>query len=101
MHPPMHEKMAKEDFELAVAPDAPMRLVEVFYGNEDRYFLTKPKASLPDYDEFDDLEIDSYFRLLHHRSNSAYDDRVNAIEIQVRVPIALLGAVHAAILPKP
>src|SRR5260370_41910934 len=29
MHPPMHEKMTKEDFELGVSPDAPMKLIDV------------------------------------------------------------------------
>jgi hypothetical protein len=101
MHPPMHEKMAKEDFELAVAPDAPMKLIQVFYGDEDRYFRTKPNSSIANYDEFEDLEIDSYFRLLNHRSNSPFDDRVSAIEIQLNVRVLFPGVVRAAILPKP
>jgi hypothetical protein len=101
MHPPMHEKMVKDDFELAITADAPMKLIQVFYESEDHYFRSKPKLSIPDYDEFADLEIDSYFRLLHHRSNSPFDDRVSAIEVQTHSPISLPGNVSAAILPQP
>jgi hypothetical protein len=93
--------MAKEDFELAVAPDAPTKLIHMFYGDEDRYFRAKPQPSITGYDEFEDLEVDSYFRLLHHRSNSPFDDRVTAVEIQTPVPVSLPGAIRAAILPQP
>jgi len=61
----------------------------------------KAKPSIDNYDEFEDLEVDSYFRLLHHRSNTEFDDRVTAIEIQVNRPVTLAGNMHAVILPKP
>lgn len=101
MHPPIHEDMILKDFELAVAANAPMRIVELFYGSERSYFYAKPKPSIGCYDEFDDLEMDSYIRLLHHRANTDFDDRVTAVEIQMSTPVNLPGQVIAAILPKP
>jgi hypothetical protein len=101
MHPPMHEKMVKDDFELGVSADAPMRLIKMFYLSEEDYYMTRPKVRIDPYNEYDDFEVDSYFRLLHHRSNTPYDDRVTAIEIQTSTPVDLPGKIDAAILPKP
>jgi hypothetical protein len=101
MHPPMHTAMKKEDFELAIDPDAPMEMISIFYATENDYFDARAKAIVSGYDSYEDLEIDSYFRLLHHRANTEFDDRVTAIEIQVDSPIGLAGQVHAIVLPKP
>lgn len=101
MHPPMHEKMAAADFELVVDINAPMRVVDMFYGNERSYFDAKARPSIQTYDQFNDLEIDSYFRLLSYRSNADTDDRLSAIEIQLDKPVDLIGHVHAVVLPKP
>jgi hypothetical protein len=101
MHPPMHDRMKLEDFELTGAVTAPMQLISIFYDSARRYYEAKAKAKVDKYDEFEDLEIDSYFRLLHHRANTEVDDRVTAIEIQLNSPLCLVGCVHAAILPKP
>jgi hypothetical protein len=101
MHPPIHEDMNLKDFELQVAANAPMRIVELFYGRERSYFYAQPKSPIGGYDEFEDLEIDSYIRLIHHRANSDFDDRVTAVEIQFNTPVNLPGQVIAAVLPKP
>ena len=101
MHPPMHEAMAKEEFELAIASQAPMKVINVFYGNEKNYYNAKANSNVSGYDSFDELEIDSYFRLLHHRANTEFDDRITAIEVQMNTSVGLTGQVLAAILPKP
>jgi hypothetical protein len=103
MHPPIHEGMKKEDFELAVSATAPMRVIQTFYGSEKQYFNSLPKPHVDEYDPFEDFEIDSYFRLLHKkdRSNREFDDRITAIEIQSRRAVNLLGSVLGAIVPKP
>jgi hypothetical protein len=101
MHPPMHEAMKLEEFELVADSNAPMRIVKIFYETEYNYYRAHAKPSVENYDEFDDLEIDSYFRLLHHRANTEFDDRVTAIEIQLNSSVILAGYVHAVILPKP
>lgn len=101
-HPPMHESMELEEFELTVAANAPMRVVDLFYGDERKYYDARAKHSLAGYDPFNDLEVDSYFRLLNYRSNnSEADDRVSAIEVQLGTPVGLSGKIHAAILPRP
>ena len=101
MHPPIHEMMELGEFELGLAASAPMRVVDLFYGGERQYYLAKARPSLVSYDEFEDLEVDSYFRLLHHRANTAFDDRVTAIEFQLDKPVDIAGRIEAAILPKP
>jgi len=101
MHPPMHPAMTKEEFELAILANAPMKLVSMFYGTERNYYEARANATLSNFDTYDDLEVDSYFRLLHHRANSEFDDRVTAVEIQLNSPVNLIGSVLAAILPKP
>jgi hypothetical protein len=101
MHPPMHDAMRKEEFELDTASDAPTKTINVFYGNESNYYNAKAKPQIQGCDHLEDLEIDCYFRLLHHRANTEPDDRVSAIEVQIGSPIGLTGHVHAAILPKP
>jgi hypothetical protein len=73
----------------------------MFYSSEEDYYMTRPKVRIDPYNEYEDFEIDSYFRLLHHRSNTPFDDRVTAIEIQTRAPVHLPGPIEAAILPKP
>ena len=101
MHPPMHEAMRKEAFELAIASQAPMQMIKVFYENEYNYYHTKANSVVTGYDHFEELEVDSYFRLLHHRANTEFDDRVTAIEIQLGTAVELTGQIHAVILPKP
>ena len=77
LHPPFHKAMEKVAFGLDVAKDAPGRLINLFYGSDKDYYNSRPKGMLGiPHDEYDDLEIDSYFRLLHHRSDSESDDRV-------------------------
>lgn len=34
MHPPIHDGMDKSEFELSVSPDAPMKLIKIFYACE-------------------------------------------------------------------
>jgi hypothetical protein len=102
MHPPMHNDMHMQEFELAVHPTAPMRLIEMFYDSERKYFDAKARSiSEILYDEYEDLEVDSYLRMLHHRANNPADDRVSAIEIQLQTPVDVSGRILAAILPKP
>lgn len=102
MHPPMHDDMSLKEFELEVHSTAPMRLIQMFYDSERKYFDAKARSiSEITYDEYEDLEVDSYLRMLHHRANSPADDRVSAIEIQLHTPVDVAGRILAAILPKP
>jgi hypothetical protein len=101
MHPPMHDRMKLGDFELTGAMNAPMKLINIFHDDERNYYEARAKPKVAGYDEFEDLEIDSYIRLLHHRPNTETDDRVTTIEIQLNNPLDLTGVVLAVILPKP
>lgn len=102
MHPPMHEDMKLEDFELNISPDVPAKIITIFYGNEHKYFhAKKDHREQLNYNKIDDLEIDSYFKLVRHRPNRDYDDRVTAIEYQLRNPVNLFKNTEAIILPKP
>jgi hypothetical protein len=101
MHPPMHDDMRLKDFELEVTADAPMRIIQTFYGNEKNYYHARARSTVDGYDEYEDLEVDSYRRLLNHRANTEFDDRVTAIEVQLNRQISLQGNIEAAVLPKP
>jgi hypothetical protein len=100
MHPPMHEEMTKDVFELMVSPESPVQAIELFYGNEKNYREVRAKPAVDGFDEFEELEVDAYFRLLHHRANTKYDDRITAVEIQLNESVPLTGYLHAVILPK-
>jgi hypothetical protein len=43
--------------------------------------------------------VEAYYHLVHHRSNSSLDERINAIEIQFNKDIPVVGKLHAVILP--
>jgi hypothetical protein len=101
MHPPMHPQMCLKDFEITLAPNAPMQLIQTFYGSESQYYNARPLNEVGAFDEYDDLEVDSYVRLLRYRSNSQFDDRVTAIELQLDQPVCLHHKVLAVIVPKP
>lgn len=100
MHPPMHESVPLDAYELAIDAKAPMKLISVFYGNERAYF---DKFPLPEVVSetlsWENLEVQAYDQLLRNRSNSSSDDRVSAIEIQIGEDIVLQNAVEAIVLP--
>jgi hypothetical protein len=100
MHPPMHDAMNLADFELSPGANAPMRLIELFYGNENAYYnASVERRDMPNYSQIDDLEFDSYLKLVAYHPNREYDERVTALEYQFRDPVKLHGTADAVILP--
>jgi hypothetical protein len=100
MHPPMHHDIPLSEFELGVAANAPMKLIKMFYGSERNYFDKFPAAdALSEEESWDHLEVDAYNQLIRNRLNSRSDDRVSAIEIQMKSDIELRNRISAVILP--
>lgn len=99
MHPPMHPDMAMSEFELAIHANAPMKLINVFFETELNYFDDRP-ASV-NYDPYDNLNVDSFYKLLRLGDNRDSDDRISAIELQFDRDVALINKVAAVILPGP
>jgi hypothetical protein len=97
--PPMHPSMTVEQFELEVDPKSPMKIIKLFFGSERSYFNAAPLPNVP-IDRYENLPADSYDRLIRHQSNTDLDDRVSAIEIQLRESIDLFNNVRAIILPR-
>lgn len=97
-HPPMHPDMTLSEFELAIQANAPMKLIQLFFENESNYFDERP--TYLDY-PYDDMHIDSYYKLIRARNNLNADDRVSAVELQFDRDVALPNEVSAVILPAP
>jgi hypothetical protein len=103
LHPPMHEDMLLEQFELRVCSEAPMHVIEKFYNTEEDYLNIKPMGTIEGYDSYRDFTIDSYVRLLHRKdiTNKEVDDRASAIEVQFSGTISISHEIQAVVLPAP
>jgi hypothetical protein len=100
LHPPMHDDLPTEAYELAVGADAPQKLIRIFYGTFRNYYDKRPLANVLDENTaWQNLSVDAYYQLISRRSNTRSDDRASAIEIQVDSPVLLRGNVSAVILP--
>lgn len=98
----IHRRMERKNFELEVHPDSPMKLIRCFYGDEMSYLENTPQPSSPKIDQIQNEQkhyVEAYYHLVHHRSNSAQDERVNAIEIQFNKDVDINGNLRAVILP--
>ncbi len=98
-HPPMHPDMALAEFELAIHANAPMKLIKVFFETESNYFDGLPVPV--GYEPYDNLHVDSFYRLIRLGGNRDFDDRISAIELQLDSNITLTNKVDAVILPGP
>lgn len=98
MHPPMHPDMTLEEFELAIRADAPMKLIRVFFETERNYLDARP--AYLDY-PYDNLYVDSFYKLIQPGNNQDTDDRLSAIELQFDKDITLSNKVSAVILRGP
>lgn len=99
-HPPMHPDMALAEFELAIHANAPMKLIKVFFETESNYFDARP-VPVDDYEPYDNLHVDSFYRLIRLGDNRDSDDRISAIELQLDRNVTLPNEVAAVILPGP
>lgn len=98
----IHKKMERGKFELEVSPESPMKLIRCFYGNEQAYLENIPQPASPKITEIQSDQkhyVEAYYHLVHHRSNSAQDERVNAIEVQFNRDIPISGNLKAVIIP--
>jgi hypothetical protein len=98
----IHRKMVRKEFELEVDLKSPMKLIRCFYGDERRYLENNPAQNEPDIEKIQKEQrhyAEAYYHLVHHRSNSSQDERVNAIEIQFDKNIPIQGNLRAVILP--
>lgn len=98
-HPPMHRDMGLAEFELAIDSNAPMKLIEVFFATESNYFDARPVPM--DYEPYDNLHVDSFYRLIRLGDNQDSDDRISAIELQLDSNVTMTNKVAAVILPGP
>lgn len=99
-HPPIHEGMTREDFELTVNTNAPMKLITTFFGSERDYLDEKP-APVEGIDEWADFHVDAYYRLIRRGGNQGSDERISAIELQFDRAVPLARQLMAVILPAP
>ncbi|MGU3464250.1 hypothetical protein ACLBXO_05300 [Methylobacterium sp. C33D] len=98
----IHKRMEREKFELEVSPESPMKLIRCFYGSEQAYLENSPQTDGPTITEIQNEQkhyVEAYYHLVHHRSNSAQDERVNSIEVQFDKDIEIVGNLQAVIIP--
>ncbi len=75
----IHPKMKIEDFQIEPSMGMPPRLVEMFYGSNDKYYSGEPKImAIPPAES----EVQCYYSIINHRATPGLDDRSSAIEIQ-------------------
>lgn len=92
-----HHAMIKEDFALDTDFTTPRRLVRLFFGDMDRYYMNRPRTdvSIPPMD----YEVASYYGLIKDELKNDYDERISAIEIQTEKSMPLSDSVLAIIIP--
>lgn len=93
----MHRKMQRDDFALEPDLTSPQRLINLYFGDNDRYYRNQPIAEL-------DLpplafEAASYHALITDRQENRYDERISSVELQIAEDLPLSGTVEAVVLP--
>ena len=95
----VHCDMELEDFGLEAHPSTPGRVISLFFGSVEAYYLASPAADAsPPTTQF---EAQSYAALIASQVRSNTDDRGSAIEIQTRVPLRLSACAEAVVAPGP
>ena len=95
----MHRAMKLDDFSLETDPNTPGRVITLFFGSVEDYFIANPTThpSLP----ATQFEAQSYAALIQSKLPSAIDDRGSAIELQMDVPVRLSTFAEAVVAPGP
>lgn len=93
-----HHSMNLEDFLLEPDANTPRRLVRLFYGDLESYFLNKPLAD-PRYPA-SVMEAEAYHSLARSEGNKGLDERATTIELHTANEIALAGGISAVVLPE-
>jgi hypothetical protein len=96
----LHPKMKLHDFEMATDLKEAQKLVDIFYGDNESYFLGRciKGQKFP----ILDMEAQCYLSLIESKAQSDADDRKGSIEIQFDQCIALDPTdVLAVVLPEP
>jgi len=94
-----HRAMTKEDFAITPNLDTARRLVEMFFGTDDAYYVGNPRmdVDLPVLE----LEARAYYDLLKAALAAPFDERSSTIEIHVDAEIPLGNSLLGAIFPAP
>lgn len=73
-----HKKMTIQDFKLRTSKATGQRVVEAFYGDNQKYLNIKPKEklSIP----AGELEVLSYYSMITDNSTTDFDDRMSTLE---------------------
>jgi hypothetical protein len=95
----VHRDMGLDDFSLEAHPSTPGRIVSLFFGSVEAYFLASPTpvSTLP----VTEFEARSYAALIASQLRSNTDDRGSAIELQIDVEVRLSDCAEAVVAPGP
>jgi hypothetical protein len=93
----MHRKMLLEDFALDANLQAPRKLINLFFGDRDRYYRNAPlqEIAIPALS----FEALSYHILITSRHENDFDERISAIELQTQHNLDLSVHAEAVVLP--
>jgi hypothetical protein len=86
-----------DSFQLSATLESARRTINLFFETNAKFFVGEPKRDLMI--PCAELEAISYYQLVSHDGDDAYDDRRSAIEVQARSAIALRDTLLAVILP--
>lgn len=93
----MHRKMILDDFALDADLQSPLKLIALFFGDQDKYYKNVPlqRVEIPPLS----FEALSYHGLITSRHENAFDERISSIEVQSDRPLRLATSVEAVVLP--
>jgi hypothetical protein len=102
MQTTIHSEFGREDFELAAVPESAQALVSAFYENNKNYIDCNPTINL-DVNALiknRQLQVETYFDLLHSAPNDQNDERLHSIEVQTSADLPLRGNLLAVVIPE-
>ncbi len=95
--PYVHEKMAKEDFQLGNDISAAQKAISALFGSGRQYYIGHLSDKLAP--KFSEMELLTYVQIVSRPPASVVDDRRYSIEIQTQSSLSLIGNTLAVVLP--
>lgn len=86
-----------DNFLLGTSHEVPRMLIEIFFENNENYFLGKPTFS--EHPKFLEYEVKAFLNIIKAKGQSPFDDRAYTIEYQLASDMEIKGNILAVVAP--
>jgi len=95
--PAIQRSVALSDYQLVTAVESARKIVGGFFDTDEKYLSNNPKSGLAF--SATEAQAQSYYDLINGGGDPECDDRLSAVEIQLRSSIDIRDGIMAVVLP--